>query len=1187
MVGEVMWASVGLERQRGWENGDCTGGSRVESQRRGCYMNNPQVRDPVWPRSLLIGAAVLGAMTVLGLGYGYYRVHVDQMKERAAVELQAMSSLKADEIRGWLEERKADVQTLAELPMASELAAALAARPDDVEVRARLTALLSLYQTNYGYAKVVLYGADLQPLIVVPRGAPVRLRTSSAALANSVQTGSLQVDELRADPDGTIHLEVITQVVGPAGSTFRGTLVLCSDPRKRLFPILRTLSAQRSSAETILIRPDGDHVDYLSPLRNWSGAQPTADTGRYPTLDSRALREGGAGLMEVLDHRGEPVVGVATPVPGTPWLVLSKMDLSELQAPVIRESKQVGLGVALIQVILGLGVGYWWRDRRSSMLAAQMEIERSRAAVAERLGLVMRHANDVILLLDSGKRIVDANERVQAIYGRSAAATKGLHLLDLRAPSAHATLDFDFEQVISSPGVVFETLHRRVDGTEFPVEVSARAVEVEGQRQVLSVIRDITDRRAHEREIARLGRLYVVVSQIDRALVKAKDPVSMFAEICEVLVHDGGFRLAMVGWLDAETKWIRPVAFAGDAAVYAKDFRISADGSRPEGQGPGGRSIREGRTQIGNDYMTERGTELWRERAREAGIRSIIGIPLWREGVAVGTLLVYAGELGFFQEQEVILLEAAARDVSFALDVFARDEQRRKSEEALLTSFRQMKALQAVATILERPESTPSTILQTVVRELPGIFRFPADARAAVEWKGEEYRGNGSGSFVEQFSEDVLVNGCLAGRLTVGYVHPVPRCADGVFTKPERETVAAIARTLGLGLSARESLESVQRFNLELEGKVQARTSELDARRRELQALLDAIPDMVVRLRRDGGVMFCRETAEMKEVLCAGCPEPGAHRCGMSPAVQQACLDLGCEALLANQLRTRETVIERADARMTVELRAAPVTADEFVVFIRDITARKHMEEEREAMLVREREVSEMKTRFLSVASHEFRTPMAAILGSVELLSHHLDRLQPSKRQELFGRICSSVERMRLMLDDVLTLNRVEAGRTQAKVVECDLVKVVGNAVEEVRLGDRDAHRFEFDCPQGSVLVKSDPSLLHHILSNLLSNAVRYSPAGTSIRAAVLPQANGIRLVVEDDGIGIPEADRARIFEPFERGSNVGTVKGTGLGLNIVKRMTELLGGSVVVEDGTHGGCRFTVTLPCDASAQP
>lgn len=122
-------------------------------------MNNPHVRDPVWPRYLVIGVAVLGAAIVFGLGFGYYRVHLQQVRERARVELHALSSLKADEIRDWLEERKGDARTLAELPGVAEVAAVFAARPDDAAVKSRLEAHFRIYEANYGYTKVVLFGA--------------------------------------------------------------------------------------------------------------------------------------------------------------------------------------------------------------------------------------------------------------------------------------------------------------------------------------------------------------------------------------------------------------------------------------------------------------------------------------------------------------------------------------------------------------------------------------------------------------------------------------------------------------------------------------------------------------------------------------------------------------------------------------------------------------------------------------------------------------------------------------------------------------------------------------------------------------------------------------------------------------------------------------------------------------------
>lgn len=245
-----------------------------------------------------------------------------------------------------------------------------------------------------------------------------------------------------------------------------------------------------------------------------------------------------------------------------------------------------------------------------------------------------------------------------------------------------------------------------------------------------------------------------------------------------------------------------------------------------------------------------------------------------------------------------------------------------------------------------------------------------------------------------------------------------------------------------------------------------------------------------------------------------------------------------------------------------------------------DITARKRLESETTRLLERERQVSEMKTRFISVTSHEFRTPMTTIMGSVELLANHLERLTPEKRAQIFERVNSSLQRMTTMLDDVLTLNRMDAHRTEVRLIPVNLGTFLPNLVHEIITGDHDAHRFELRLPDGTIPLVTDQNLLHHIVSNLLSNAVRYSPAGTTITVHVTSDAWRVHLAVEDQGIGIPPADRVRIFEPFERGSNVGHIKGNGLGLNIVKRLTDLLGGSITLRPLPGGGTRFTLVLP-------
>ncbi len=257
-----------------------------------------------------------------------------------------------------------------------------------------------------------------------------------------------------------------------------------------------------------------------------------------------------------------------------------------------------------------------------------------------------------------------------------------------------------------------------------------------------------------------------------------------------------------------------------------------------------------------------------------------------------------------------------------------------------------------------------------------------------------------------------------------------------------------------------------------------------------------------------------------------------------------------------------------------------------FYIF-EDITQQKRLVQETEAMLDRERQVSEMRTRFISVTSHEFRTPMAAALGSAELLQKYQERLTPAKREELFERLGRSLHRMTEMLDEILILNRMDANRVEVSLGSIDLAAFVRNVVDEIRAGDHDAHSFVVTFSGDAARFVSDRNLLHHILSNLLSNAVRYSPAGSAVDVQTVADPTNVRLSVRDQGIGIPPGDHARIFEAFERGSNVGNIKGTGLGLNIVKRMTELLGGSVTLDSPTDGGSRFTLLLPVNPGNPP
>lgn len=262
----------------------------------------------------------------------------------------------------------------------------------------------------------------------------------------------------------------------------------------------------------------------------------------------------------------------------------------------------------------------------------------------------------------------------------------------------------------------------------------------------------------------------------------------------------------------------------------------------------------------------------------------------------------------------------------------------------------------------------------------------------------------------------------------------------------------------------------------------------------------------------------------------------------------------------------------------------------------RDISDRKRVETEIIKALTRERELSELRAKFVTMVSHEFRTPLSTIILSSGLLESYSQNWSTEKKQIHFQRIQSAVNRMTQLLDDVLLVGKVETGKLDFKPSLMNLRKFCQDLSEELQENDRYQHPIKVKFRGNFDQAKMDEKLLRLILGNLLSNAIKYSPVGSIIKLEIIGEISGeleeelwnqnshleemVLFQVEDCGIGIPEADQQRLFETFHRGENVGNISGTGLGLTIVKRALELHGGKITVKSEVNLGTTFIVTLP-------
>lgn len=234
--------------------------------------------------------------------------------------------------------------------------------------------------------------------------------------------------------------------------------------------------------------------------------------------------------------------------------------------------------------------------------------------------------------------------------------------------------------------------------------------------------------------------------------------------------------------------------------------------------------------------------------------------------------------------------------------------------------------------------------------------------------------------------------------------------------------------------------------------------------------------------------------------------------------------------------------------------------------------------------LEKEREINELKSRFIAIASHEFRTPLTTIVLSCDLLQNHGDKFTQEKKHQHFNKIKSSVKHLTQVLEDVLIIG-TEAGKLKFDPAPLDLISFCLDLLEQLQLSAGKQHQLNFveQCFYGCKtqdLPVMDEKLLRHIFTNLLSNAIKYSPKGGNIQFDLICDEKSAIFRIQDEGIGIPEQDLAKLFTSFFRCSNTGNLPGTGLGLAIVKNAVELHLGQITVESEVDVGTTFTVILP-------
>ena len=236
-------------------------------------------------------------------------------------------------------------------------------------------------------------------------------------------------------------------------------------------------------------------------------------------------------------------------------------------------------------------------------------------------------------------------------------------------------------------------------------------------------------------------------------------------------------------------------------------------------------------------------------------------------------------------------------------------------------------------------------------------------------------------------------------------------------------------------------------------------------------------------------------------------------------------------------------------------------------------TAKEHVS----ALFEKEKELNQLKTRFVSMASHEFRTPLSSIQLSASLIDKYTSKNDAANVEKHTMKIKNAINNLTTILNDFLSLEKLEAGKVEPTANWFNVIAFAEEIVEEMQLISKQNQLIVYEHTGTSAQVFLDHNLLKNCIINLISNAIKYSGEDTMIQFNTILKQNELIVEVKDNGIGIPEADKVNLFEPFFRAHNTGDIPGTGLGLNIVKRYVGLMNGTVSCQTEQNKGTAFTL----------
>ena len=487
---------------------------------------------------------------ILGvIGYFFYLYQIKNAENEASIVLKATSELKANQIYSWHKDKLEEANNIANNELIGNEIETFLEFPQSITLKPAIEKWFNSTINNNDISAIILLNSDGGIILASPESVIITDTFSINLINKCLKEQKSCLSDFYIDNTGQISINLFIPLYHKANPENRliGAILMKISPEKSLYPLIQITNNFSESSETMLVRKENGFVLYLNELRNLKDAPlkykiPLSEINK---VSVKAVK-GDEGTVEGIDYRGANVLSYIKQLPALNWSLVTKIDKEEIYAPVRTRAVYIFISILLVIFSSGIILFVAWKNQQAKYYKKQFETGLEKQALNAHYEFLTKFANDIILLMNSDLKIVDANEKALITYGYSRDELFKLNIKDLRAPATLLDFDQRIRELKTEGGSVFETVHMKKDGTLIPVEVSSRLINIGGDIFYQSITRDITERKKSDSELKNRNRLYNLLSKINEEISRGKNEETLINNILKITVDIGKYKTSLI-----------------------------------------------------------------------------------------------------------------------------------------------------------------------------------------------------------------------------------------------------------------------------------------------------------------------------------------------------------------------------------------------------------------------------------------------------------------------------------------------------------------------------------------------------------------------------------------------------------------------------------------------------------------